>query len=134
MGNGIGVINETSTDVTFGLSMGGTHYYENKVKPREIFFRDPGAVWYTTYAYCTAAYGPMTDAKKAGEIALFIVAGGAAAAATAMTAGVLGKYNMAINTTTLAMHPEPLSTMTSAVCTASVSTLKCVYHMINKRK
>merc|ERR1719409_163871 len=44
----------TPYPITVGLSMNGTHYYENDVMSNQIFYRWPGAVHYTVYAqYCT---------------------------------------------------------------------------------
>eukprot|EP01004_Peranema_trichophorum_P009528 NODE_8278_length_693_cov_61.487719_g7656_i0.p1 GENE.NODE_8278_length_693_cov_61.487719_g7656_i0~~NODE_8278_length_693_cov_61.487719_g7656_i0.p1 ORF type:complete len:192 (+),score=39.11 NODE_8278_length_693_cov_61.487719_g7656_i0:66-578(+) len=41
--------------------MGGTHYYENYVAPGRIFYRWPGAVFYTIYAYPTTEENKMTN-------------------------------------------------------------------------
>ena len=56
MGNsrscGFGVLNDSNfSEINVGLSMGFTHYYENEVKKGKIFYRWPGAVFYTVYAY-----------------------------------------------------------------------------------
>ena len=52
MGAGIGVINKSSIpEINIGLSMQAIHYHENGVKENEIFYRRPGAVWYTVIAF-----------------------------------------------------------------------------------
>ena len=56
MGNtdscGIGVINRsTLREINIGLSMCATHNFENGVEHGEIFYRWPGAVFYTVYAF-----------------------------------------------------------------------------------
>ena len=54
MGNtcGFGVINKSAlTEINIGLSMFATHKFENGVRNGEIFFRCPGAVYYTVYAF-----------------------------------------------------------------------------------
>ena len=56
MGNspsqGFGVISLSSIKViNVGLSMVITHYFENDIKHGEIFYRCPGAVHYTAYAF-----------------------------------------------------------------------------------
>ena len=55
MGNdasaGYGIINETEYKVTLGASMGATYYYENNVMPGQIWYRRPGAVYMTIYAF-----------------------------------------------------------------------------------
>lgn len=56
MGNdqtrGIGVLNNSNIrEINVGLSMGPTHYFENGIKPGEIFYQRTGAVHYTVYAF-----------------------------------------------------------------------------------
>ncbi len=57
MGNsescGFGVLNSTQHKLTVCLTMGPTHYWEENVMPGKIFYRWPGAVWYTVYVYPT---------------------------------------------------------------------------------
>ena len=72
MGNnqsrGFGVWNNTRQNLTICLRMGATHYYENDVRPGEVFYRWPGAVWYTVHAYSTENVGHMTDSRRNWEI------------------------------------------------------------------
>ncbi len=57
MGNsescGFGVLNSTQHKLTVCLTMSSTHYWEENVMPGKIFYRWPGAVWYTVYVYPT---------------------------------------------------------------------------------
>ena len=62
MGNaqtcGFGVLNKSNMpEINVGLSMAGTHYYENQVKEGKIFYRWPGAVHYTVYAFIRSPDG-----------------------------------------------------------------------------
>ena len=90
MGNntcGFGVVNNTEFDLTVCLSMGATHYYENDIRPGEVFYRWPGAVWYTVSVYPSELGGRMTGKQQGKEIALAIGIGlgaGAAAAGAAI--------------------------------------------------
>ena len=63
---GIGVLNKTGEDINVVLSMAAPHYYENGVKPNQIFYRWPGAVHYTVCAWIRASNGTndMTTLKK----------------------------------------------------------------------
>jgi hypothetical protein len=55
MGNrascGIGILNTSDTPVNVRLTMGAGHYWEDTVPNGEIFYRWPGAVFYTVYVY-----------------------------------------------------------------------------------
>ena len=70
MGNkesrGMGVLSE---DINVVLSMAAPHYYENNIKPNEIFYRWPGAVHYTVCAWTRAGDGSndMMSLKKGWE-------------------------------------------------------------------
>jgi len=64
MGNGgFGVLNDTDMSLQIGLSMDAVHYFENEVAPREIFYRRPGAVWYTVFAYQALPNNEITKTK-----------------------------------------------------------------------
>ena len=87
---GFGVLNMTNFKITCGLSMGATHYYENDVLPGQIFYRWPGAVWYTVYCLPTTDSTRMTDGKCAKEIITVTasaVGAGAAAIASLFAGG-----------------------------------------------
>jgi hypothetical protein len=88
--SGIGVLNDSAYRINCGLSMGGTHYYENTILPGEIFYRYPGNVWYTTYCFPDHEDGRITDGKAAAEIATIVAAGIAAAVAIAYTISTAG--------------------------------------------
>ena len=66
---GFGLVNLTTKEVNVVLSMAAPHYYENKIKPGNIFYRDPGPVHYTV---CVSVWNgvdsEMNDEKKAGTI------------------------------------------------------------------
>ena len=52
MGGSIGVINNTEFTLKIELSNGGTTYYESdEVRPKQIFYRDTGRVWFDLIAY-----------------------------------------------------------------------------------
>ena len=91
MGNqismGIGILNNTNFKITVGLSMGATHYYENDVLPGQIFYRNPGDVWYTIYAYPTSSKTRLTDGQLAKEILTISLSSIAAAIAGILTLG-----------------------------------------------
>jgi hypothetical protein len=94
---GFGLLNMTNFKITVGLSMGATHYYENDVLPGQIFYRWPGAVWYTLYCCPTTDQTRMTDGKAAREI--ITVAGSSIAAAIsglALLSGVLSPAAIAL--------------------------------------
>lgn len=87
---GFGVLNMTNFKITCGLSMGATHYYENDVLPGQIFYRWPGAVWYTVYCLPTTDSTRMTDGKCAKEIitvSASAIGAGAAAVASLFAGG-----------------------------------------------
>ena len=67
--------------------MHATHYYENRVKENEIFYRRPGAVWYTVYAYARDPSGKndITNGQVAKEIVLSTVLGGRGIGAIGVT-------------------------------------------------
>ncbi len=71
MGNelscGIGVLNNTDHSITFGLSIGGTYYYENDVAPGKIFYRWPGNVFMTVYAQVSDEDTRIDDKKAMSE-------------------------------------------------------------------
>ena len=96
MGNkqscGFAVMNDTEHEVTVGLSMGATHYFENNIRPGQIFYRRPGAVHYTVYAYKTDEFGPMTESKRLKQIAMVTAGSTAAAGAGVATAATAGEY------------------------------------------
>ena len=72
MGNntscGFGVVNNTKFNLTVRLSMGATHYFENDIRPGQVFYRWPGAVWYTVDVYPSELGGRMTRENWAKEI------------------------------------------------------------------
>ncbi len=57
MGNsescGFGVLNSTQHKLTVSLAMGPTHYWEENVMPGKVFYRWPGAVFYTVRVFPT---------------------------------------------------------------------------------
>ena len=67
---GIGVVNKTGEDINVVLSMAAPHYYENEVKPNEIFYRWPGAVHYTVCVWIrnNDKSNDMTTLKKGAGI------------------------------------------------------------------
>ena len=78
---GIGVLNKsTIPEINIGLSMHATHYYENRVKENEIFYRWPGPMLYTVYAYARDPTGKndITNGQVAKEVLLSAVSGGVA--------------------------------------------------------
>lgn len=82
--NGFGVLNLSTYKVNIGLSMGGTHYYENGVNHGEIFYRCPGAVHYTVYAQVGPEITPTSNAKEiAGATAVGVVTAAAVVAPVA---------------------------------------------------
>lgn len=94
MGNtqtcGFGVLNKSHIkEINIGLSMAGTHYYENAVGDGEIFYRWPGAVHYTAYAFVRTPDGKndITDGKCAAQIAGASIIGIVTAGATVLTMG-----------------------------------------------
>lgn len=94
MGNtqtcGFGVLNESHMkELNIGLSMAGTHYYENAVRDGKIFYRWPGAVHYTVYAMARDPEGKndITDGQCAKEITGASLVGIVTAGATVMTMG-----------------------------------------------
>ena len=74
MGNkescGFGAVNNTKHNLTVCMSMGATHYFENDIAPGEVFYRWPGAVWYTVYVYPSELYRKMTTARVAKEVGI----------------------------------------------------------------
>ena len=91
MGNteslGFGILNSTPYPMTIALSMAATHYYENNVKSGEIFYRWPGAVHYTVYAYPYNKDSKMTNIKACSEIALASILGISTVALSLATLG-----------------------------------------------
>ena len=94
MGNtqkcGFGVLNNSHMkELNIGLSMAGTHYYENAVGHGKIFYRWPGAVHYTVYAFVRTPdeKNDITDGKCVAEVAGSSVVGIIAAGATIATMG-----------------------------------------------
>lgn len=88
---GFGVLNKsTIPEINIGLSMQATHYYENGVKENEIFYRWPGAVWYTVYAYARDPSGKndITNGQVAKEVVLSTVFGGIGAIGATIAAGI----------------------------------------------
>ncbi len=83
MGNGgFGVLNNSSLqEINVGLSMAAMHYFENSVKYGEIFYRRPGAVWYTVIAFARQPDGSndITKLQVAKEVTLAVLIGGGAA-------------------------------------------------------
>ena len=96
---GIGVINKsTIRELNIGLSIAATVSYENGVGENEIFYRWPGAVVCTVYAFARDPKGSndITPAKVAKEIIIAGLTGGVltigsviAAALTVVTAGAI---------------------------------------------
>jgi hypothetical protein len=86
MGNeascGYGILNNTHHDITFGVSMGATYYYENDVSPGKIFYRWPGNVHMTLFAQISTESTRITDGKVVWET--ISVAGSSIAAAAAV--------------------------------------------------
>jgi len=66
---GFGLVNLTNKKVNIVLSMAAPHYYENNIKPGEIFYRHPGSIHYTV---CVSVWkgndSEMNDEKKVGKI------------------------------------------------------------------
>lgn len=94
MGNtqtcGFGVLNESHMkELNIGLSMAGTHYYENAVSDGRVFYRWPGAVHYTVYAMARDPEGKndITDGQCAKQITGSSLIGIATAGVTVMTMG-----------------------------------------------
>ena len=88
---GFGVLNKsTIPEINIGLSMQATHYYENGVKENEIFYRWPGAVWYTVYAYARDPSGKndITNGQVVKEVVLSTVLGGIGTIGVAIAAGI----------------------------------------------
>ena len=54
---GIGIINKTDEQINVVLSMAAPHYYENGIKPNQIFYRWPGAVHYTVCVWIRDSNG-----------------------------------------------------------------------------
>ena len=96
---GIGVINKsTIRELNIGLSIAATVSYENGVGENEIFYRWPGAVVCTVYAFARDPKGSndITTANVAKEIVKVALTGGViaigsviAAALTVVTAGAM---------------------------------------------
>lgn len=84
---GFGILNLSSFEVHMGLSMAGTHYYENSVSHGKIFYRWPGAVHYTVYAQVSPE---ITDGTAAKELVTSSVIGVTTAVATIASAGLAG--------------------------------------------
>eukprot|EP01084_Bolivina_argentea_P263019 445037_1 len=124
MGNsqscGFGALNNTGFPLTIGLSMGGTHYYENRVKPGEIFYRWPGAVYYTVFAYDSHPSRNITNAKCAKQIASIAVPLALGIIATAITAGV-GFAGVAAGAGVAAVEGTVMAVEGAAVATETVS-------------
>lgn len=96
MGNtqtcGFGVLNKSHVpELNIGLSMAGTHYYENSVKEGEIFYRWPGAVHYTVYAFVRSPDGKndITNSTCAKEISGVAITSVVAAGITVATMGTM---------------------------------------------
>ena len=100
MGNtsGYGVLNlSTHSDVSFGLSAGATHFYENGVQHGQIFYRSTTGA-YTIYAQVGKDISDATGWKEAGTIAAVTtgavvgagVAGAALVAAPPVAAAIAG--------------------------------------------
>lgn len=94
MGNtqtcGFGVLNKSNIkQINVGLSMAATHKFENGIKPGEIFYRWPGAVHYTVYAYARQPDGSndITEGQVAKEVSLGVFIYGAIAGVTVATMG-----------------------------------------------
>ena len=68
--------------------MHATHYYENGVKENEIFYRRPGPMLYTVYAYARNGKNDITNGQVAKEIILSTVLGGIGAIGVTIAAGV----------------------------------------------
>lgn len=52
------------------LSLGGTHHYCNRVKPREAFTIYPAPIWYTVGCFLSNERNDITDGQCAREIAV----------------------------------------------------------------
>lgn len=77
MGNtqncGFGVLNNsTLQEINVGLSMGVTHRFENGIKHGQIFYRWPGAVHYTVFAFARKFDG--TNDITYGHLSVFCTA------------------------------------------------------------
>ena len=68
--------------------MHATHYYENRVKENEIFYRRPGPMLYTVYAYARNGKNDITNGQVAKEIVMSTVLGGIGAIGVTIAAGV----------------------------------------------
>eukprot|EP01084_Bolivina_argentea_P263020 445038_1 len=125
--SGFGVLNSTGFPLTIGLSMGGTHYYENKVKNGEIFYRRPGAVYYTVFAYDSHPSRRITKGQCAKEIASVAVPLALGVIGTAVTAGVgiAGCLSAASNAAVATVETVEIGAST-VVATSAVNTAKTV--------
>ncbi len=75
--------NSSLQEINVGLSMAAMHYFENSVKYGEIFYRRPGAVWYTVIAFARQPDGSndITKGQCAKEVTLAVLVGAGAAVA-----------------------------------------------------
>ena len=103
---GIGVLNKTGEDINVVLSMAAPHYYENGVKPDQIFYRWPGAVHYTVCVWIRRDDGSndMTSGEKAlgilravGTGVAGFVMGVGSVVGVGLPAAALGGSYLAIN-------------------------------------
>ena len=80
-----GVLNKSNMpEINVGLSRAGTrwHYYENQVKEGKVFYRRPGAVYFTVYAFVRSPDGRndiadgITCANEIGSSIVGVVTAG----------------------------------------------------------
>ena len=72
---GFGVVNRTDFNLTVCLCLGGTHYFENDIKPKEIFYRAPLTPFYTIVVYPTELGERMTTGRAATQIVRSVAIG-----------------------------------------------------------
>jgi hypothetical protein len=116
-------VNETPFNVTIASSMMSTHYYENNVKPGEIWYRWPGAVHETLYAFPSKG-NEITDGRVVIENITAGAAGIMAAAVIIATCGTAAAPGSALMPLTLTPAALALYSIPQAVGIAvSVATL-----------
>lgn len=127
MGNkqscGFGVLNKSNIqEINIGLSMAGTHYYENRVENGKIFYRWPGAVHYTVYALARSPDGKndISDGQCAWEITKSSIIGISTAGAVIFTAATAAK-SLAVVEATQLLITTGINTYVAADATLTAS-------------
>ena len=99
--------------------MAATHKFENCVRNGEIFYRWPGAVWYTVFAYARQADGSndITEGQVVKEVTLGVFLYGAVAGVSVATMGTM------LAPTAVALAPLAVAgTLTAEAAAAAVLT------------